>query len=329
MITALRAGVKTLLSDLIRKRLWPVAAALVLAIVAVPVLLAASAPSQPAPGDGAAAGASLAAAAAPAVAQAVDREASGGGERSGHVRDPFFDPPTPPPAQSSASSSTNGGAAAKHEPAPPPAASSTAEAPSTPDDVAKTTTTTAQVPPAPDDAVPAKPAARVTGRYYRTTIRVGTGARSTTRPLARLSPLGGRWSPAALYLGVMNAAHPYAVFLLGGHATAQADANCDSSPDCRLIALSTGDTQTITVRTAAGAAVRRFTLRVGSVQALTTTRGRAAMARAAVHPDGRRILRAMWRSADAAAALRGLTYRQPAGRLVSTGLAEGVEKPAQ
>jgi hypothetical protein len=303
-----------ILADLVRKRLWPIAIVLLIALVAVPVMITSSSSVPAAPvGDGVV---------APATPQPMPVAASDSAtakparEPAGRVRDPFFDPPAAPAEGAGAATKTSEKSAGE------PAKAATAKQPATkrppPAAKAKPAEPTTVTPPS------AEPSAPATGVYFRTAARVGP--RATTHPITRLTPVGNRWDPAALYLGVMKLGRPYAVFVLGRRATSRGDATCATQTRCRIIGLRPGDTQTVTVHTADGRTVRRIVVHVTSVKPVTRSAGRAGAVRAAVHPAGRSAMRAMSRSDTVAAALGRLGFRQSTGLLYSIAAAEAAEK---
>jgi hypothetical protein len=296
VIDRLLAPLRGIVADLIRKRLWPIAVGLLAMLVAVPVLMARS-PSSPnaPPGSGAVA-------VAPANAGSdAPLPAAPAAKPGGRVRDPFFAPPRTPPAGERSGSPAAPADAGAAEPAKPPAPGKGTHAP-------------AAAPRA--SASPSASAfASAPSRYYRTVVQQGDAAGAGALPIARLTPIGGRTDPVALYLGVMKVGRPYAVFLLASRATSQGEATCQRATSCAIIGLRAGDTQTIAVAAGDGRAVRRFTLHVTSMRSVATSRARAQTMRAWVHPDGRVVEREMLRSAATAQALGLLRYRETAGLL--------------
>jgi len=313
-----------ILADLVRKRLWPIAIVLLIALVAVPVMISSSSSAPAAPvGDGVV---------APATTQPVPVAASDSGtakparEPAGRVRDPFFDPPEGAGEGEGAAKETSAksagepanAAGAPKPAAKQPAAKKPADKKPAPAAKAKPAEGSTVTPPS------AEPSAPATGVYFRTAAHVGP--RATTHPITRLTPVGNRWDPAALYLGVMKLGRPYAVFVLGRRATSRGDATCATQTRCRIIGLRPGDTQTVTVHTADGRAARRFVVHVTSVKPVTRSAGTAGALRAAVHAAGRSAMHAMSRSDTVAAALGRLGYRQSTGLLYSIAAAEAAEK---
>lgn len=301
-------GARAIVADLVRKRLWPIAVLLLVALVAIPLLIGASSsapalpprvaavPPQPDPGAG-----------VPDAATTAPRE------RAGRLRDPFFDPPAAPSDDEGATTQSAGPSAvaspktaAEKPAAKPPDTKPSAAA------NAKPSAPAAQKPAAPAPA--GRPTPR-TGTYHLTAARPAPG--TTARPLARLTPIGSPATPAAVYLGVMKVGRPYAVFVLGRRTTSRGEATCAAETACQIIGLRPGDTQTITVHTADGRVAHRYVVHVKSVKRITTSAGNARAQRARVHPVGRDAVRAMSRDAAVAAALRRVGYRRTTGLLFS------------
>lgn len=293
--------VKRIARDLVDKKLWPVAVLLLAALVAVPVLIGgASADEAPAP-------AALAAAApegpaSKSLVTVIDESATGNVTRPGRLDDPFYDPPEPPAedtpaaaAPADASPSNEGGTSSST--GTPPSTGTPGGAPS--------------ATPTPSDDPPAA------GGYYRTEVRWYKHKLAKTRPLSRLTPLGGLADTAALYLGVTKASGTYAVFLLGVHATSKGDAKCEDS-DCRVIGLKSGETQRITVASPEGGEAREYVLEVRSVRRAETDAATARAMRHRVHPDGRDVMRAMWSDSATAAALGPIQFDYDSGLLVKS-----------
>lgn len=311
-MSKLAPALRQLLADLVDKRLWPVALALVIALVAIPLVLGGSASDSAAPGAvGATEPDPAAAPSASPVPGATAKKTTANvrKEDGGPIDDPFFDPPKhPAEAQSvaAAGGSTravaekpNAGTATKQATAAKPRPSMSRSTPAT---------------------TPAKSATRpAAATYLRTVVRLNPAAGHPANAIARLTPLGGAADPAALFFGVTKADSRarYAVFVLGPHATSRGDAICKGGTGCRMFGLKAGDAQIVTLRRPADGRRLRFTLRVESIRATSADAARAATRRAHVHPDGRRALRVMRADAATAAALRAAEYDTRAGLLVS------------
>ena len=304
-------GARAIVADLVRKRLWPIAVLLLVALVAVPLLIGASssAPAPP-PGDGVVAAVppqTAPAAGVPEAATTLPRE------RGARVRDPFFDPPAGAPDDEGATKQSAGsGAAASSKAAGGKAAAKPSDAKPSAATDAKPSSPAAKQPAA---SAPAERPTAPTGTYHRPAARPAAGA--TSRPLARLTPIGNPAKPAAVYLGVMKVGRPYAVFVLGRRTTSRGEATCAVETACRIIGLRPGDTQRITVYTADGHVAHRYVVHVTSLKRITTNAANARAKRARVHPDGRAAARAISRDAAGAAALSRVGYRRTTGLLFS------------
>lgn len=287
--------------DLVAKKLWPIAALLLVAIVALPVLIGSSSSDAPAP-------APVALATPPSGADAslitvVDRAVTGKDDRPGTIKDPIYDPADPPaaqvPAGTSPQATPNAGAKATGTAATPTPAGTTASQPT------------------PGRATTTKPAAPAAASgYFRTVVRWYSSERSKAKPIRRLTPLGGAQDPAALFLGVTvtKGGTAYAVFLLAPGATSAGDADCEDEA-CRVIGLKKGQSQVVTVPAADGGEARRYHLDVVSVKPVATDAATAAKMRAKVHADGREVMRGMWQDAATAESLGPIRYAETIGLL--------------
>lgn len=235
-------------TDLVEKKLWPVAVVLLLALVAVPVVLgrgggednaAAPAPAPTAGGTAAqlrTAGGS----AGPQAAQvSLDTTLTEGEQhRKGAVRDPF-----------KALHGGSGKAATTTAPAAPTPTPTPTATPSagggtggtvdvTPSKDAPSTDTPA---PATTPKPPAKPNPL---DLYRVSIRFGEAGDLTTRKdIARLTPLPSSQFPFFVFLGVLQDKKT-AVFLISSDVKATGDGTCrPSKTNCQTIELEGGDTE--------------------------------------------------------------------------------------
>jgi hypothetical protein len=213
---------RNLITDLVAKRLWPVAVALAVGLVAVPVVL----------GRG---GAAPAPAPAPAVAQtavgtpgsraAVTVEETPSTERRdiGSVRNPFKGPKSATPASKAAAS---GGDTSKSSGGDSSTPSSTTGG--------DQSTTTKKPEPTTPDAIDT----------YRVTMRFGqAGALKVHKDVARLTPLPSVDQPFFVFMGVLEDGKT-AVFLVSSDVAATGDGTCKpSATDCQTIEMKEGDTE--------------------------------------------------------------------------------------
>jgi hypothetical protein len=313
---------RSLLDDLVEKRLWPIALLLAITAVAVPVVLgrsgagarAASAPPATAAADGAAA-------ATPAV-EIVGPAATRG--RSGPVRDPFRRSTKPAPKTTAHGAARATKIAAPASGSVSTGAESDATATVTPTHaapVAATPTDGATATATPTDGAPvaATPAAgdAPAASVYRARVRWGHDEHAAVSGLSRLQPLGGSPSPALLYLGTTRSG-ARAVFLLGPNASAEGDGTC-AEKTCRVIRLTAGDTTVVTVQGADGATPRRFALVVDAI-ARQPARDEAAARklRARVDRGGRDVLREIIKDPATAAAIGRFRFDRTLGAVVAT-----------
>jgi hypothetical protein len=283
---------RNLATDLVEKRLWPIAAALVAALVAVPLVLGgggkAVAPDAPA---GPAAGGSPG-----GVAQTLKVSGSVPAERSrpGRARNPFEvlrggeDEAAP----------TGGGATAVVA-APVTSTASSVGAPG----IAGVTGV-----PGTFGSAPAGPGGKQGGGstgggstggddreldVYRVSLRFGRpGAMRTIRDIARLTPLPSADNPFFVFLGVLKDRKTL-VFMLSSDTQATGDGTCrPSARDCQTIELRAGDTEFFDLVTEDGTEVQYQMDVKGLDRVEARTAARAAAARARGSRAGQRVLRA-------------------------------------
>ncbi|HEX2105179.1 MAG TPA: hypothetical protein VHF51_16110 [Solirubrobacteraceae bacterium] len=242
---------RNLISDLVEKRLWPVAVALLAAIAAIPVLVlrgeSAVAPVAP-----------QTAVPAPRVERAqvtLDESVPAPRDRGGPLRDPF-----------GGTSERRAGTSAASGASPAPSAASTAPAGAgSTASVAVKPTSGGRSAPEPKVSVPfvtpAAPSSSTEGRSvaprasrpvtertvatYEVTLRFGPteGERRNLRNVARLTALPSATHPAVAYLGVLGDGKT-AAFLVSSKASASGNGECKpSAADCRTIELRSGDAE--------------------------------------------------------------------------------------
>lgn len=246
---------RNLTGDLVEKRLWPIAAALLAAIVAVPLVLgggraAHNSSSSPAPG-----GSPAPAAKAPQVRLDTSAPASIN-SRSGKARNPFTShsmPKTPaattaagtsvPAATAPASSTGSAASPAVQSPAP----SSTAPSQS----VAKTRPVTTVTKPADKPAAKTHKtaAAHATAAKYRVAWRWGVeGSQAGNHNVARLSALPSPQAPALIFLGLWKRPTGMAaMFLVEPGAQVEGDGRCAPGPAaCHILKMRAHQTEFVT-----------------------------------------------------------------------------------
>jgi hypothetical protein len=297
-----------LLSDLVEKRLWPIALLLAITAVAVPVVLgrggtaAAGAPVAAQPVAPAADGAASSTPAVEIVGPASVRS------RSGDGRDPFRRA-----TQAAAPTATEDGAPAPSHAAP---TASTSASKSVAADMPAPATTTATKPATAPHAA-AGERARSGATVYRTRVRWRQDDKAGVRVVSRLQPLGGPSNPALLYLGTTKGG-ARAVFLLGPNASADGEGTC-AEKTCRVIRLKAGATTVVGVHGEGGGDVRRYTVVVDDiVRKVAASDAAAAKLRARVYHGGRDVLREMIKDAQTAAAIGRFGFDRGLGAVVAT-----------
>ena len=258
--------------DLFDRRLWPLAALLVAALLAVPLLTLEHAAASPAPAEATLAGPSAAAEAAAGRARATmpQRKALGG-----TVRDPFAVAATPSStpavavASVSAPSAPAPGAATANAATVSPALVAATPAPSTPPSGSgsSASSTSASVPATStaEPEAPARPSAPPDKRawtIYAVDVRVGADAGAPIRrDVARLTPLPSPARPVVMYMGVMDGGKQ-AAFALNANIAHAGPGTCRPNVRvCSVILLRAGQTETLTV-SAVGGGQHRLVLRV-------------------------------------------------------------------
>ena len=275
------SALSTLWSQLVQRRLWPVAILLIAALAAVPMALAkqpdTAVPPEPVElsDDG-----DTALTAQPIVAHASVAEQTRHPRVLGKPKNPFALPPKVTPSAAPKSSSV-----VNQSSSPTPPASSGGS----PSSSGGGTPPSAATPPA---AAPA-PAPR---RYslYDLTVRFGDAATGSLQrsTLKRLQPLPSAEDPALIYLGVMKDGKT-AVFLLDHGVVATGDGNCEPAPDtCETIQMRAGDTEFFDVRDATGAVTAQYQLDLVKIHKTATTSAKQAKASYAGSKSGRRLLAA-------------------------------------
>jgi hypothetical protein len=288
--------------QLVERRLWPLAALLVAALVAVPVMLSkdpapvASAPTAVASAQGETQ--PIVSIGDPAQTENVRKVL---GSRKNPFRPaiaakeakpvsdatvaqaPSGDAKTDAPATGGAAPATGGGGEAVSGPPAP----TVAPAPTTPEK---------------------------TYELYSLKVRFGDSAADTlpARTVKRLKALPSSEDAALIYLGLLKD-RKTAVFLVDGAAKVQGDGRClPSTADCQTLQMKRGDTAFIDMPSADGGSDRQFQLDLVKIRTSETTDAKAAArSYAAEARGGRAALRARVSRA------RGLRFDQRRGVLVA------------
>ena len=294
-VQPLISAVQNLVSELREKRLWPVAAALIVALIAVPLILNSS--SKPA-----------AVAQVPAIPStgvpvpalpAVNVTTTPSNARlTGAERNPFTQQVkassgtgSTAGSSSSAAKSSGGGSSSGN-------GSSSGSGSSTSSSKTSTSTTTTST---------VTPVTQTTKYFYFDVNvvfdHVGSVPR-TIHNLARLSPLPNATDPLVVFLGIENDAKT-AVFLLSQTVDPTGQGKClPSRADCQLLYMKAGQAELFKVLRPSG--MQEFTLSLTGVDKVWTTSSTAAkLAHARESSAGRQILS---RSLRRAPGLQALGY---------------------
>jgi hypothetical protein len=303
---------KNVLHDLVEKRLWPVAVALVVALIAVPIVLG---------GGGADAGTATAGVAAVPttsnglanhrdVARArvvsLEEQAAGKVQRSGKVRDPFVQHHQPKKADQTVADPTK----APKSPAGASGGSSPGGSSGTPPSSSPSPATPAD--PKPD--VNKKPDGSPVDTY-RVKLRFGeSGAEKTYDDVARLTPLPSSDNPFFVYLGLKDDGET-AIFLVDADAVPSGDGTCQPSADnCEQIELKAGDSEFFDLQSGTAGLVQYQLDMVSVSKDKAPTTASAARAHARESKAGREYLRQV--VADDPTALDAWNYSSKLGLLV-------------
>jgi hypothetical protein len=327
---------RNVLKDLVDKRLWPVAALLVAALVAVPVVLGRS-------GDDAATTASLPATGA-AVGTGTNEKASVTLETTpddtrhdgGSLRDPFHAPKLTLKKVTDASPAAAAEATGAATAAVPATTGSSATPAAT--GGSSVTTTTGSSGSSSDSSTgdsapttkPAKSTKTITSApvaedkkdTYHVSVRFGTDDEhlTTKRDIARLSPLPSATDPFFVYLGVLEATkakEKRAVFIVSSDADPLGEGACHpTAQDCQSVELTVGQTAYFN-STAPNGVVSQYVLQLAGIhktEIASEAKASAAIARHSV--TGTELLRdAATRNVRFAAGARAYRYVPARGLL--------------
>jgi len=313
---------RNVLHDLVQKKLWPVAIALVAAVIAVPIVLGGSS-------DAGAPAASVAATptgpngladhrdAARAQVVSLEEQSTRPVDRPGKTRDPFVQHHVPkdPAAEvaaavnnavdaaNQASSQISGGASADTGASSGPSVDVTT--PST-DTTAPTTTPKKQAPSSSADPADT----------YHVALKFGeAGAEKTYNNVARLTPLPSADNPFFVFLGLKSDGKS-AVFLVDAGAVPSGDGTCEPDPDnCEQVVLKKGDIEFFELQSGT-AGVVQYQLELKSISTgKASTKASAARAHTRESAAGREYIRQL--VADDPTALDAWDFSSKLGLLVA------------
>jgi len=249
--------VRSLVRDLVERRLWPVALLLVAGLVAVPVVLGGgSDPAAPAVAPPVATPAQTDGSAALAEVT-LDEGVPADRDRAGKVRNPFRAPksssaaaqtagaPTPPASAGSTGSTPTGLSSDFGSTGSGPTGSGSTGAGSTGSTGGSTTIPETQ--PKPKTTTTKQPKADDAQDTYHVNLNFGVNGAEpkAIKDVARLSPLPSLTDPFFVFLGVIEtkAHQKRAVFLVSSDATPNGEGACHpTKSDCESVELAVGQT---------------------------------------------------------------------------------------
>jgi hypothetical protein len=292
---------KNIGSDLVEKRLWPLAVLLVVALVALPFVIGrgGTAEAPPAPVPPATQVTAADGSKAEVTVQQVPA-ATAELNRGGKVRNPFartIKPPAPPTASSSPSATTPSNATPPSSPSAGGGSGSTG---------------TGTTPTGTGTGSPTTPAPKPTPKpdpldTYRLRLAFGNTDNHTRimDDVARLTPLPSADNPFFVFLGVLND-NKKAVFLVSTDAKVTGDGTCKpNKATCETIELAAGETEYFDITTPGGRAVQ-YVMHVRKIERRPASEAGTPQASAArASAAGQDILRA---AADAAVGPKSRTH---------------------
>jgi hypothetical protein len=261
------SSLRTLISELVEKRLWPVAVLLLVALVAVPFVLARSPDAPPQATTTTPPVAAAGAASAEPAVSVIPAPARRAPLR-GRAKNPFHQQHVPPK-----DATANGGGTAPVEPG------------STPDGSGKPSSGGGS-----SGGAPTKPPK--TYAVAAIDVRFGKASGRTYRhgQLPRLAPLPGPARPLVIFLGMKKDLRT-AVFLISSDVHAQGDGTCTPSrAHCTTVELREGDVLLLDATGPSGH-VRHYELDLTQIEIThTTSKADAQRAYARVSGVGARLL---------------------------------------
>jgi hypothetical protein len=297
-LNAVTATLRSVWDELVERRLWPLALALVVAIVAIPVLLSkpakeASAPAPPPPATGSA---SPAAAFQPAV--------SIQGRKSSQIRKNLrrftrknpFTPQGVNLSPTSGTASPQGAAASATSTSSSSTSSASTTTPATTGGSSGSTTTT----PSPATTTP-----QVFYYTYTVDVKFGKTGQEDEKKLTEFRALPGSDNPVVVFMGVRPDAET-AVFLIAADASTTGTGTCKpSDTECTFLYLKKGDKQTIEA-TNADSSITDYTLKLLDVNIKRTDSPNKASASKRSRAVARRESRARFTRIDRSIKALGL-----------------------
>jgi hypothetical protein len=308
---------RNVLHDLVQKKLWPLAIALVAAVIAVPIVLGGGSDAgtnvpapAPAPSNGLANHGDV----ARAQVVSLEQQAAGKVNRPGSTRDPFVQHHQPKATTTAAAAVTNAVQTAKDATSALSGGSSSGSGSSGTSGATSPSTggTSPSTTKKKSDTTPGSSAEDT----YSVTLKFGeAGAEKTYKNVARLTPLPSADNPFFVFLGLKTDGKS-AVFLVDADAVPSGDGSCEPSPDsCEQVVLKAGDTEFFELQSGT-AGVVQYQLELTSIKtAKAATKASAAVAHTRESKAGRDYIREL--VADNPTALASWNFSSTLGLLVS------------
>jgi hypothetical protein len=343
---------KNVAKDLVEKRLWPVAALLVAALVAVPIVVGRSGAAPAAAPVTPPAGESAGTADAPGTSRVTLATGDDVVHDHGAVRDPFRASAAKAKAGASSSTTTAKAAPAPSSPAPSAVTASKAATGASPSAAVRPRAGSSATGPSssgPTAAAPTKPKTKTTAKAptttkpkavdatdtYHVSLRFGVngGKIKTIKDVARLSPLPSETDPFFVFLGVLQTEKTHeqrAVFMVSSDATPTGEGACHpTKQDCETVELTKGQTIFFDY-TAPDGTPTQYELELAGIHKTEVKSAAKAQAAIARHSAvGQELLRdAATRNVRFAAGARAYRYVPATGLLVRAKRAHVTAKAA-
>jgi hypothetical protein len=243
-VNQLNANLRTIFDDLVERRLWPIALALVIALIAIPVLLSDPASESPAPAPAPAVPSAGAGSALPAFEPVVNTEGSKSSEIRKNLTGFNSKDPFKVHGLSSGGSSNNEvlGASAGTAGAGDTGTTLTGDGSGT---GSTGSGSTGSGTPGSGDTTTGDTTGDGAIRFYewKATVRFGVGEELDTKKLSQFRALPSSEDPIVVFMGVTTDGKN-AVFMPSAASGTAGDGDCEPEDTCTFIYMKPGQTQT-------------------------------------------------------------------------------------
>jgi hypothetical protein len=302
--------IHSLISDLREKRLWPVAVALLVALIAVPLVLSSGGNSNAPVAQLPPAGASSAP--VPALPAVSVTTTPSHARLTGRQRNPFTQQVKSTSSKSKSGSSSSS-SKSKSSSGSSTTSSTTPSGGATSGSVGGSTTTVTTTPAITTTPTPAAPTALTDTQAYHVTISMSTPAAGlyTIDPVQRLSLLPSTQQPLLIELGVLRGGHRV-LFVVQPGTLVRGPGRCTPGPiDCEIVSLAPNEIEWLGTSGPSGIAGVGLMAVTGISAADYPSSAAADRARADASAPGRALL-----SKSTFSALSLFEYRPSLGALV-------------